>query len=403
MDLPRYIDTSSVAGLTPEERMYNRALQAQAKTPFKAELPFKVGNSEVALFSGTNYKVNVSIGQQKSTLLPTEAVLDTGACPNLIDKRYIPLKWRHAIRPQEVSRLRGANNTTLVVEGVILLHVRVGDLCVKVWFGVVPVLVTKVLLGTTYINRFVRGIFPPEQQVVPFHSRPIPLLKPPTASVLLVEPHDGTTSVHHAPAARDDMVRVAKPVRLPPYSECKVLVTCATPGLIMVEPHSTALADKLVMTAYGIMENNPKRPFYVMMSNLSATPVWIQKHWQIAVATPTPVAIIECPEFGPRDEEPEPVMPIDVPEDGAQSKKGEESSTSKDEERKPIPVPKSQAPVRSTIMEKKINWDEQLAREAPKSVDWREKIRLGKSFAARALPRHVVRGSGPHQGDGAQD
>lgn len=48
--------------------------------------------------------------------------------------------------------------------GVILLHVRMEDLRVRTWFGVVKDLGVPVLIGKSFIERVVKGILPPEQK-----------------------------------------------------------------------------------------------------------------------------------------------------------------------------------------------------------------------------------------------
>lgn len=53
------------------------------------------------------------------------------------------------------------------VLGTILLYVRIGDLHVKVWFGIVENLATGLLLGTLLINWFIHRIFPGKRYAVP--------------------------------------------------------------------------------------------------------------------------------------------------------------------------------------------------------------------------------------------
>lgn len=69
--------------------------------------------------------------------------------------------------------MTAATKLAINVEGTILLHVRLGDLIVRTWFGVVANLAVPLRLGTSYIDRFVKGIFPQYRKVVPFHSQPV--------------------------------------------------------------------------------------------------------------------------------------------------------------------------------------------------------------------------------------
>lgn len=113
-------------------------------------------------------------------MLPTVGILDTGAGPNLVDSQLLPLSWSSKVKPVADPGLTAAGKQTITVEGVILLHVQLGDLRVRVWFGVVKNLAVSVLLGTSFIDRFVTGIFPPERKVVPQNSEPVDIIdKPP--------------------------------------------------------------------------------------------------------------------------------------------------------------------------------------------------------------------------------
>lgn len=52
-------------------------------------------------------------------------------------------------------------------QGVISLAVQLGDLHIRIWFGIAQNLVANVLLGTIYIDRCIRGIFAVEPKSVP--------------------------------------------------------------------------------------------------------------------------------------------------------------------------------------------------------------------------------------------
>lgn len=62
------------------------------------------------------------------------------------------------------------------MHGFILLHLNIGDLYVRVWFGVVKKRTGKVLLGTPFIEKFVKGIFPQDGFILPIHATTVPIL-----------------------------------------------------------------------------------------------------------------------------------------------------------------------------------------------------------------------------------
>lgn len=94
-----------------------------------------------------------------------------GACPSLIRLSFIPAQWRTKIRCRNLPRLRTAPWYATKVVEIIPLHICIGDLCPRIWFGVVNTLALNVLLGTTYINKLIEGIFLMRRWVVPIHSR----------------------------------------------------------------------------------------------------------------------------------------------------------------------------------------------------------------------------------------
>ena len=62
--------------------------------------------------------------------------------------------------PYKGREVDPANKTTLDILEVICLHVRLGELRVKVWFGVSRDLCTRVLFGTSFIDCILKGISP---------------------------------------------------------------------------------------------------------------------------------------------------------------------------------------------------------------------------------------------------
>ena len=109
-------------------------------------------------------------------MVATPLLVDTGATMNLIHVHFLPKKWHAAIQPYTGSIVQSANKSPLSLLGVIRLCLRLGDLQVKVRFGVVRELVTRILVGAPFIDKFVAGIFPPERRIVPRDSPPVPIL-----------------------------------------------------------------------------------------------------------------------------------------------------------------------------------------------------------------------------------
>lgn len=75
-----------------------------------------------------------------------------------------------------------------------------GDSRERVVFGIVRKLAVAVLLGTSYLNRFLQGVFPAELKTVPSNAKPVPIL---TIKYMLEEHRDKVQDVtiveKHAP------------------------------------------------------------------------------------------------------------------------------------------------------------------------------------------------------------
>lgn len=67
-------------------------------------------------------------------------------------------------------------NKSVIVDGLILFHIRLVDLRVMAWFGIVTLLTFPLLFETSCIDRLFSGISPQEPKVVPFHSYPVSIV-----------------------------------------------------------------------------------------------------------------------------------------------------------------------------------------------------------------------------------
>lgn len=110
-------------------------------------------------------------------MIPVTRFLDTGAGPNLMGSWFIPPSWRIRIKHVAELRLSAATSQPLNVTGVILLNLHMGGIRVRTLFGVLRKVAVPVLLDTSFIEWFVKRIFPPERKAFPFHSKTIAIIK----------------------------------------------------------------------------------------------------------------------------------------------------------------------------------------------------------------------------------
>lgn len=130
----------------------------------------------IGLFQKRNYKVRIYLGVNASVMNPVEEVLDTGACPNLIKNRFIPPRWTKRIEPVRDQNLRGATSDKLNVLGVINFQISIGYLRAQAWFSVFDKFVVKFLVGTSFIDRFLKYILLDENVIFPKNSNPVAIL-----------------------------------------------------------------------------------------------------------------------------------------------------------------------------------------------------------------------------------
>ena len=121
----------------------------------------------VNVLNADHYKVTVLMGCNLVQMQTVNAVLDTGAGPNLIRGSLLPNNWqRYAQRAKSLPRIRDANNRLISVEGIIPMVLDMGSQRLRASFLVCKDLAVPALLGCSFIQRFVEAIVPQENKVV---------------------------------------------------------------------------------------------------------------------------------------------------------------------------------------------------------------------------------------------
>ena len=238
----------------------------------------------ITLFQSQNYKVCVSIGLSPRILLPLQAVVDTGAGPNLVREGNLPDGWeRYLIPGQPLPRVNNASGRRMPVKGVVVLTVQVGEILRRVRFYVVASLSVPCILGCHFINAHVRGIFPQEQRVDLRDGGSISLLgrydacKIPTADL-----------VSHRSS---DKVRIARTVLIPPRTEAHVMAVCSMAGLCLIIGDSKVRSSPVCL-ASGVCELRTNVPFKVRVINPSTRPSTLPKGMVIGHAEFRPEQIL---------------------------------------------------------------------------------------------------------------
>ena len=348
---------------------------------FTTDVDLEAGDHQTCPLTDGQHLLAGTLGLEVTAMVPTPILLDTGATINLIHYDFLPEEWKSKMRQYKGKTVRTANDGGIHILGVIKLRVQLGDLKVNVWFGVSRNLIQRVILGTPFYYRFIKGIFPQERKVVPIDSKPVPILANPAVHNETALPHK-ISEVHMADAAetlrrlqvhKNCNVRVAKARWLEPWEESTVLCTSKTSGLCIVNPKTELLDKKSIQAAVGIHDIIPNRPFYMLVSNFSSYCVWLQKNTTIAFADDVPHTIIE-----PKADEPQLTYRRDAPdiisgpEDGPTLRRGGDPA-----------VLISNSENRSTIRAKTVDWSAQGLKDNKTDKDpdeWMNDVHVEKEY-----------------------
>lgn len=87
------------------------------------------------------------------------AVLHTGVGPNLIRSGVLSICWRHNLIPSDhLSRLGDANGRLILLLGIVVLRLRLGNSYLHAPLMFTKHLATTMIIGTEFLNRHGRAI-----------------------------------------------------------------------------------------------------------------------------------------------------------------------------------------------------------------------------------------------------
>lgn len=163
-----------------------------------------------------------------------------------------------------------------------------------------PHIAVNILLGTSFIDRFIREIFPAKRKAVLWHSNPVAILSHQWSPAM-------ATAHILSPAQRDDTpckavfnefttspVRVARQIIFHPNTTAQVLVTTSASESLVIQPHLKCLYRQKTFTTRGIMIIPPRQPFYVTISSFSHRAQPLLTHMMVAHTEPAPPTIYRC-------------------------------------------------------------------------------------------------------------
>ena len=204
------------------------------------------------------------------------------------------------LQNQDWPFLGDANGNTLKLIGKIVLRVRLGSATYRVLFVVAEHLAVSVIVGTSFMNRNVKGIMRMDQWIYLTGSK-VPILAQHQG---LRQASEGELHESQSPFAQKrkqratesnlnapNTIRLAKHVKIPPLSQVAVPVTTQASGLVFIEPKHALQARHHVRTANGIVEVCENENFMIVLSNFSKTSGKLPKNMVIAYTTRNPLGI----------------------------------------------------------------------------------------------------------------
>ena len=179
------------------------------------------------------------------------------------------------------TRILDASNRPMQPVGILPLWLRLGQFQDRIRFLVVSNMATTCILGTSFIDCFVKEIIPGRRKVVLYHS----------PAVAIVGSHSPTTYGNNPDPTGDktntvsNKLKVVKPLSIPPMTTAAVTVQSDTGGLCFLQPNPKMAFKQLNLMASCIMDIYPNKPFEVIVANFSlvklSRAVRVQKECEI--------------------------------------------------------------------------------------------------------------------------
>lgn len=171
------------------------------------------------------------------------------------------------------STLLPATKQQLPLGGLILLQICLEHLNTQICFGIAPNVAVKILLATTFIGRFIHGIFSAERNVVPWNSQLVAILSEKvkwtdnlTVGRSKEEPWMSTQRQYmHWNEGRFRVSRQIVPKTLTRYP---ALVTTTCNCILTIETKRLVANYCLDAAATGVIDVSPQRRFNVYVKNL---------------------------------------------------------------------------------------------------------------------------------------
>lgn len=141
-----------------------------------------------------------------------------------------------------------------------------------------------ILIGTSYLDRFVKSVEPIARRIKPIHSDTVPILKTPEYPKAVFYINQPKILGQHADVFLGDeydtenKITLVRVVTVPALNQICVPVVTKAPGLITitVTTHWRTQLNRMVTAAKGVAKVWTYRPFHILLANMDNEVAFLQ-------------------------------------------------------------------------------------------------------------------------------
>lgn len=230
---------------------------------------------------------------------PVHSTFDTVAGSSPIREVVLKTDRLRSIQTDIRPWKRNEINLKVSVFGTITLQVTIGDSRVRVVFDVVRNIAVPFLLGTSFIDKFVRGMFPAKQRVVSYHSKSLPIFAVNDKTEPRRDKNDGALDVLMTKEEQTiHLICVARQTKMSLKAEEFALVAIDAKELVQIEALLERNSTQAWKTYRNITSAILSLPLNPIILNSNNSSVCLVTNQQIATFLHLSTAMIhnECDE-----------------------------------------------------------------------------------------------------------
>lgn len=200
-------------------------------------------------------------------------------------------------KTNQLPRLSTATKERILLDGTILLLVKIGDLRVPVWSRIVETLAVDKLLGTSFNDRKICAIFPCDRKVLPWQPSPEPILPRSNSATLHLQ-----ISVQRCTEIPAAVIGVLRHTVGPQHSQICIPINLSVSGLFQPEKNSLGSKFPMLHVAPDVMKPTETEVFLFLIADFSAKPYCLLKRMMLksGMKQPSFIVIVDDNKVNPK-------------------------------------------------------------------------------------------------------